>query len=154
MTISKKFLAAAALFLAVSSCGVLFAASRACVIKIINLNGKAVNVKVEVADTESRRGLGLMYRRVLDDDEGMLFVFETSDYRNFWMKNTYIPLSIAYISKEGLINEIHDMNPLDERVTRSLKPAMYALEMKRGWFARKNIYQGCKIDLRECSAQK
>lgn len=139
------FIAASVLYGSVS-----YPRSGACSIKIVNSAGKSVNISAETADTEVKRSAGLMYRRILGDNEGMLFVFETAEHRQFWMKNTYIPLSIAYIGKDRIINEIYDMKPLDERITYSQKPAMYALEMKQGWFARSNITAGCRLELDGC----
>jgi len=131
-----------------------FATNRLCGLKIVNADGKRVSIKVELADTDGKRSLGLMYRRILDDNEGMLFVFADAAHRSFWMYNTYIPLSIAYISRDGIINEIYDMKPMDEKIVYSQKPAMYALEMKQGWFARNNIGQGAQLDLTECMSSR
>ena len=142
------------IFVTILSCVVSYAVNRSCGLKIINAEGKRVSIKVELADTDEKRTLGLMYRRILDDNEGMLFVFDEAAHRSFWMLNTYIPLSIAYIGKDGIINEIYDMKPLDDKITYSQKPAMYALEMKRGWFARNNIGQGAKLDLTECAKRE
>ncbi|MCL2026847.1 MAG: DUF192 domain-containing protein [Leptospirales bacterium] len=139
------------IFATIFTCAVSYAANRWCSLKIMNSEGKRIAIKVELADTDSKRSLGLMYRRVLNDNEGMLFIFSDSARRSFWMQNTYIPLSIAYISKDGIINEIYDMKPLDEKIIYSQKPAMYALEMKQGWFARNKIGQGAKLDLTECT---
>lgn len=101
---------------------------------------------VEIADTEDKRNLGLMFRNYLDSNSGMLFVFKDANKRTFWMKNTYIPLSIAYISDDGTINEIYDMKPLDISVVYpSRRPAKYALEMNKGWFDKHNIAVGCKV---------
>lgn len=115
---------------------------------ILRADGKVVSAQVEVADNEKSRAAGLMFRRLLDENEGMLFVFKDSAIRSFWMQNTYIPLSIAYISKNMIINEIYDMKPLDTSIIYySKKPAMYALEMKQGWFDRNGITAGCKIKI-------
>jgi uncharacterized membrane protein (UPF0127 family) len=152
MTISK--ILKPVIFAVVLTCAALYAANRSCGLKILNAEGKRVSVNVELADTDEKRALGLMYRRVLAENEGMLFIFEEAAHRSFWMRNTYIPLSIAYIGRDGIINEIYDMKPLDEKTTYSQKPAMYALEMKQGWFARNNIGQGAKLDLTECAVKR
>jgi uncharacterized protein len=118
---------------------------------IINAGGKQVPLNVEIADTEPMRMKGLMDRKEMRRDSGMLFVFDREEKLNFWMKNTYIPLSIAYISKTGVINEIRDMKPLDTSMTYpSAIPARYALEVNRGWFEENNITKGCRIALDGC----
>jgi len=124
---------------------------KSCVITIKNADSKKITAHVEIADNEDSRQRGLMFRRILDENEGMIFVFPSERKQNFWMKNTYIPLSIAYIGTNGIINEIYEMEPLDISVTYpSKKPAQYALEMKSGWFERNNIKTGCSINLNGC----
>lgn len=101
---------------------------------------------VEVADRPEIRQVGLMFRRSLPQDEGMLFVFEEPQMLDFWMKNTYIPLDIAFISSDGEIVNIEAMKPLDEGPRyRSKRPARYALEVNQGWFAGKGIKPGHRI---------
>ncbi len=126
------------------------AANRSCKIRIINKSGAPVSIAAEIADTAALRETGLMNRKELPVNQGMLFVFESERMLNFWMKNTYIPLSIAFIDRNRTINEIYDMNPLDLSLTPSRRPARYALEMGRGWFAKNNITRGCKILFNGC----
>jgi uncharacterized membrane protein (UPF0127 family) len=127
------------------------AQNRTCVLSITAVDGRKISVRAEIADTPASRADGLMFRRILGEDEGMIFVFEKPQMLSFWMRNTYIPLSIAYISGKGIINEIHDMKPLDDSVLYpSARPAMYALEVKQGWFKRHNITGGCRIDINGC----
>ena len=97
---------------------------------------------VEVAKAPEERSYGLMGRKYLGKDEGMLFIFETEDYHGFWMKNTFIPLSIAFIEKNGRIVWITDMKPftLDSHVPP--QPILYALEMNKGWFSSRGIKVG------------
>ncbi len=84
-----------------------------------------------------------MYRRSLAPDSGMLFLFDEDDFQRFWMKNTLIPLSIAYITRDSLITDILEMAPLDTTTPYvSSKPALYALEMNSGWFQSKGIRPG------------
>ena len=97
---------------------------------------------VEVASTPATRETGLMNRFSLQQDHGMLFVFEAPQPLAFWMKNTYIPLSIAFIDRNGRILNIEDMRPQDETTHGSKGPAVYAIEMKQGWFAAKGIAAG------------
>jgi hypothetical protein len=83
-----------------------------------------------------------MGRRHLGENEGMLFIFETEDYHSFWMKNTLIPLSIAFIDGEGKIVRIVDMEPLSLESHPPPRPILYALEMKKGWFSTNGIRVG------------
>ena len=96
----------------------------------------------EVAASPDQRSLGLMNRFSLKPDHGMLFVFERSEPLSFWMKNTYIPLSIAFIAPDGHIVNIEDMKPQDETTHWSRGFALYAVEMKQGWFAAHGIKAG------------
>ncbi len=104
-------------------------------------HGATVDVRVEVADTESMREVGLMCRRALDPDAGMLFVFEDVTREAFWMKNTLIPLSIAFLDNRWQVVGIFDMrvapNPADPPVTDTwapTRPYRYALEVNQGFF--------------------
>tara|TARA_R110001583_G_scaffold12612_8_gene55871 strand:- start:6435 stop:6857 length:423 start_codon:yes stop_codon:yes gene_type:complete len=106
----------------------------------IHVGNKSINV--EVADNEDSRNIGMMFRRVLPPEKGMLFVFEDSAPRRFWMKNTYVPLSIAYINSRGIILNVEKMNPLSESGVWSKGPARYALEMNQGWFKENGISPG------------
>ena len=87
----------------------------------------------------------MMYRRNLGPDEGILFVFERDENLSFYMKNTYVPLSIAFIKADGTIASIADMEPLDETRHRSGVPCRYALEMPRGWFEKHDIAEGAVV---------
>ncbi len=124
---------------------------RFCDVTVSNSRNIPVPINVEIADTEGLRARGLMNRRELRPGRGMLFVFQSEQPCNFWMKDTYVPLSIAYIGKNGVINEIYDMKPLDISVTYPSKmPALYALEVTLGWFGKYNITRGCRINLNGC----
>lgn len=112
-------------------------------IQEITINNKTINV--EIADTPETSALGLMYRENLAPDSGMLFVFNQASYHCFWMKNTLIPLSIAFISSEGIITDILDMAPLDLTSHCPSHPALYALEMNQGWFAQQQIKVGDRV---------
>lgn len=110
----------------------------------LNVAGKAVTA--EVADEPHERRMGLMFRDTLAADNGMLFVMPKPERAAFWMKNTTLPLSVAYISPAGVIVEIHDLEPLDEKPVPSAFPNIaYALEMKQGWFAENEILAGDRI---------
>jgi uncharacterized protein len=110
----------------------------------LGVGGKAVTA--EVADEPREREMGLMFRKQLAPDSGMLFVMPGPEHAAFWMKNTTLPLSVAYISEAGLILEIHDLQPLDERpVPSTFSNIAYALEMEQGWFAKNRILAGDRI---------
>lgn len=105
----------------------------------------AYKVTAEIAVTPDERSLGLMNRFSLQPDHGMLFVFERAEPLAFWMKNTFIPLSIAFIAADGRIINIEDMVPQTEDSHWSKGPALYALEMKKGWFLEKGIGPGTVV---------
>ncbi|MGE8721785.1 DUF192 domain-containing protein [Leptospira terpstrae] len=112
-------------------------------------------LKMEIANSPSTRATGLMYRTKLGEDEGMLFVFPRPDYLSFWMKNTLIPLSIGYFSEDMRLLESFDMKPNQtEEVYNARKPAMYALEVNQGWFAKHKIGKDAVLTLeRKVSAR-
>jgi uncharacterized membrane protein (UPF0127 family) len=97
---------------------------------------------VEVASTEGQRQRGLMFRAHLKDRAGMLFVFEEPQPLSFWMKNTAIPLSLAYLDAQGRIVELVDMAPFDRTEHHAATPARYALEVNHGWFATNSVMVG------------
>jgi uncharacterized protein len=103
------------------------------------------SVRAEIAATHEDRQMGLMHRDSLGTDAGMLFIYPDVKVRGFWMKDTRIPLSIAFADADGVIVRIADMKPFDESRTSSLYPAKYALEMEKGWFEAKGIEKGAKI---------
>jgi uncharacterized membrane protein (UPF0127 family) len=107
--------------------------------------GGIVTMRVEIARADGERQQGLMYRESLADGRGMLFVFDRDQILSFWMKNTLIPLSIAYIRSDGSIVEIKDMLPRDETLVRSSRGVRYALEVPRGWFGRAGIKAGDRL---------
>ena len=102
-------------------------------------------IRVEVAQTPEERSYGLMGRKHLGKDEGMLFIFETEDYHGFWMKDTFLSLSIAFIGKDGRIVWITEMKPLTLDSHVPPKPILYALEMNKGWFSSHGVKVGDEI---------
>ncbi len=102
---------------------------------------------VEIADTDESRAQGLMHRESLPADQGMLFVFDRDQRLSFWMKNTSIPLSIAYISSDGVIREIRDMEPYDLTPVRSQRSVRYALEVNQGAFEEAGISEGDSVEI-------
>lgn len=122
-----------------------------CRISLQNAKGAKIYLNAEIANNEFRRRKGLMFRKNLPLNEGMLFVFEYDQKLSFWMKNTYIPLSIAFIDGGGFIREIYDMAPLNENIIYTSKYSVrYALEVNKGWFARNNIQPGCRVFFNGC----
>ena len=106
----------------------------------LSINGH--KIVVEVAATPERRSLGLMNRFSLQPDHGMLFVFDYPEPQAFWMKNTFIPLSIAFVAADGRIINVDEMRPHDESTHTSRGPALYAIEMRKGWFTERGIKSG------------
>jgi len=100
----------------------------------------------EVATTPAQMQTGLMNRFSLKTDHGMLFAYERPEPLSFWMRNTYIALSIAFISADGTILNIEDMQPQTDDPHGSKGPAQYALEMKKGWFAERGIVAGNRVE--------
>lgn len=114
---------------------------------ITRSDGSTVTVLAEIARTEAARNFGFMERKNIPDGTGMLFVFENDQILHFWMKNTPSPLSIAYIDKNGRINEIFDMKPYSLESVDGTSFARYALEVPQGYFERAGIKAGDRIDL-------
>ena len=117
--------------------------------RTLALEGKNGNVIItaEIASTKEQREQGLMFRKTLKDGEGMLFIFERDEVLSFWMKNTFIPLSIAYISSDFRILEIYDMEPESLAPVSSSRSVRYALEVPQGWFGRVGLGPGDMVDI-------
>ena len=111
----------------------------------IRLNAGMHIVKAEVAQTPDQRGVGLMHRKTMPANDGMLFVFEQLAPQCFWMKNTLLPLSIAFLADDGTVTSIADMAPGSLDSHCSSQPVRYALEMNQGWFAKRGIKPGSKL---------
>lgn len=103
-------------------------------------------IKAEVAATDPHRQQGLMYREKMASNDGMVFVFTQPATQCMWMKNTLLPLSVAFIDDQGKIVNIEDMKPQTLESHCSTKPVRYALEMNLGWFKQKNIKPGMAIE--------
>jgi hypothetical protein len=102
-------------------------------------------IQAEVANTVPSRAQGLMFRKSLAANQGMLFVFPDTGPQCMWMRNTYVPLSVAFIDDSGVILNVADMKPQTEDSHCAAGPARYALEMNQGWFAAKGIKPGARI---------
>lgn len=105
------------------------------------------SIVVELAKSDAEQETGLMFRTALADGKGMLFVYRDDRRLSFWMKNTLIPLSIAYLSADGTIREIHDMEPKSLAAINSDHFVRYALEVPQGWFSRVGLSVGDRFDL-------
>lgn len=103
------------------------------------------SVYVEVVASQAERTKGLMYRKTLPEGEGMLFVFDPATKPCFWMKNTFIPLSLAYISEAQQIVQLADLEPHSERLVCATQTIRYALEVPKGWYDKHGIHVGNKI---------
>ena len=101
---------------------------------------------VEVAANDEVRMQGLMHRRILPESRGMLFVFRDVERHAMWMMNTHIPLSVAFLDERGVIINIADMQPHTRDSHAAAKPAKYALEVNRGWFAKRGIKPGARVE--------
>jgi uncharacterized membrane protein (UPF0127 family) len=110
-------------------------------------SGGEVAVKAELARTARERQIGLMFRKELADGDGMLFIFEKDEVLSFWMKNTLIDLSLAYIKYDGTILEIKEMRAGDLSPVHSSRSVRYALEAPKGWFGRAGVSAGDRLDL-------
>lgn len=113
-----------------------------------------IQLDIEIADTEETRVRGLMFRESIPESQGMLFVFEESSVRAFYMRNTTVPLSIAYIDERLVIREIHDMQPFSPESVFSRNPVMYALEVNHGAFGRWGISAGDRLTLSDALADR
>ena len=111
----------------------------------VELSAGMHNIVAEVARTPQQQQTGMMMRTKMEQHEGMLFVFDDVAPRCFWMRNTLLPLSIAFIADDGTIVNIAEMQPQSDDSHCSSKPVRYALEMNKGWFAKRGIKPGSKL---------
>jgi uncharacterized membrane protein (UPF0127 family) len=102
-------------------------------------------IQAELAITPTQQMIGMMHRRTMGTNEGMLFVYEEPHKLCFWMRNTLIPLTIAFVADDGRIVNTADMKPLDESSHCADAPVRYALEMNQGWFAKRGIKKGARL---------
>jgi uncharacterized membrane protein (UPF0127 family) len=111
----------------------------------ISLSAGMHNIRAEVAQTDAQRATGLMHRREMAPHEGMLFVFDEPAVQCFWMKNTLLPLSVAFLADDGTVVNIAEMKPQALDSHCSAQPVRYALEMNQGWFAKRGVKPGFKL---------
>ena len=111
----------------------------------VKLSAGMHQITAQVAQTPDQRSTGLMFRKEMPQPEGMLFVFEQASMQCFWMKNTLLPLTAAFVADNGEIVNLADMKPQTEAPHCSAKPVRYVLEMNQGWFAKKGIKAGARL---------
>jgi uncharacterized membrane protein (UPF0127 family) len=114
-------------------------------VTFVNKEGEEIDLLVEVVDTPEERSRGLMFRESMPENQGMLFVFEQEGQYSFYMRDTLLPLSIAFVEGEGDIIEIEDMEPLTEDLHAPEEPYLYAIEVNQGWFDRHGIGAGAGV---------
>jgi uncharacterized membrane protein (UPF0127 family) len=138
----KKSLALAAAFLAAAA----FAQEPQTNLPRVKLTAGMHVIDAQVATTPDERMTGLMFRQEMPQQEGMLFVFEYPSQQCFWMKNTLLPLSVAFVADDGTIVNTEEMQPQTLDAHCSTRPVRYVLEMNKGWFSKKGIKAGTKLE--------
>ena len=138
----KKFLALAAALLACAA----FAQEPQLNLPRVKLAAGMHVIDAQVAATPDQRMTGLMHRKEMPQHEGMLFVFDSPAQQCFWMKNTLLPLSVAFLADDGTIVNIDEMQAQSLESHCSAKPVRYVLEMNKGWFAKKGIKAGTRLE--------
>lgn len=113
---------------------------------LLEMNAGIHRIQVEVANTAASRAQGLMHRKSLSDNHGMLFVFPQIEQSCMWMRNTLIPLSVAFLDEQGRIINVEEMQPQTEDHHCARRPAKFALEMSAGWFDRRGLGTGVEIN--------
>ena len=111
----------------------------------VKLQAGMYQIDAQVAQTPQQRAIGLMNRREMPAHEGMLFIFEQPSIQCFWMKNTLLPLTAAFVADDGTIVNLADMAPQSTQSHCATKPVRFVLEMHQGWFAKKNMAAGFKL---------
>jgi uncharacterized membrane protein (UPF0127 family) len=143
MTPCKKL--AAVLLAALLGCASASAQTEAQKLPSIRLNAGIHNIQAEFARTPEERTVGLMFRTAMGTNDGMLFAFEQPAQQCFWMKNTLLPLSVAFVADDGSIVNIEDMKPQTLDSHCSAKPVRFVLEMNQGWFAKRGNKPGARL---------
>jgi uncharacterized membrane protein (UPF0127 family) len=124
----------------------LFAAAGRAELPLLELSVNGHKLTAEVARTYPDRAQGLMHRRMLPENRGMLFIFTNVELHSMWMMNTYVPLSVAFLDVNGVIINIADMEPHSRTAHAAASPAKYALETNLGWFNKRAIKPGAKVE--------
>jgi uncharacterized membrane protein (UPF0127 family) len=113
----------------------------------VSSGAQQAKLTVELATTSGQRQQGLMLRQSLPEQQGMLFLFPKQETIGFWMKNTYIPLTIAYLAEDGTVLELREAKPLDETILTPKQPYRWVLEVNQGWFDRNGLGPGARVTL-------
>ena len=111
----------------------------------VDLTAGMYRIDTQLAQTPQQREIGLMFRKEMPQQEGMLFIFEVPGVQCFWMRNTVLPLTAAFVADDGTIVNLADMQPMTEDSHCSAKPVRYVLEMNQGWFTKRGIKAGSKL---------
>lgn len=111
----------------------------------VELTAGIHRIDAQVAASDRERAIGLMFRQEMPQQEGMIFVFEVPAVQCFWMRNTLLPLTAAFVADDGTIVNLADMKPMTEDSHCSAKPVRYVLEMNQGWFAKRGLKAGVKL---------
>ena len=114
-------------------------------LRTVNLTAGIHVIKTELAITPEQQQTGMMFRREMGTSDGMLFVNDEPGVRCFWMRNTLVPLTIAFIADDGTIVNLADMDAQSEQSHCSARPVRYALEVNRGWFAKRGLKAGVRL---------
>lgn len=133
------------LLLAAIAASALLSTSQAQTPSTVQLTAGIHLITAELAVNDATRARGLMFRQSLPPNHGMLFVFDRKAVQCMWMRNTLIPLSVAFVDDDGTIVNIEDMRPHDESSHCARQPVRYALEMSQGWFAQKGVQPGARL---------
>lgn len=153
---SRRFPPLLAVFALLTACGGTDAARDAAPKTVddrfaIRIGDRTVQMQIAALPAELQKGL--MFRKEMGEDEGMLFVFMTAQPQGFWMRNTILPLDIGYLDPTGELREIYPMYPHDERPVNSRsRNIQFCLEMNQGWFARSGVKPGARLDLKAVAA--
>ena len=111
----------------------------------VTLGAGMYNIRAQVATTSQQHQIGLMFRKDMPVHEGMLFIFDTPTTQCFWMRNTLLPLTIAFVRDDGTVVNLDDMKPMTEDSHCSVEPVRFVLEMNQGWFAKRGFKAGLKL---------
>ena len=111
----------------------------------VTLTAGMFKIDAQVARSQAEQEFGLMFRKEMPQNEGMIFVFQQPSTQCFWMKNTILPLTAAFVADDGRIVNLEDMAPQTENTHCSTEPVRYVLEMNKGWFAKKGIKAGTRL---------
>ena len=134
-------------------CAVVLAATGVAAADAVTIGANGQRIRAEVADTPAAREQGLMFRTTLAADQGMLFVYPNDARHCMWMRNTYVPLSVAFVDAQGRVLNTDEMAPQTDAIHCAAGPARYVLEMPAGWFQQHGVGAGTRLDFRVAPAR-